>query len=68
MPTAQSNALLNKIFKGGARVAGSGRYVVALGQSKSGPCKECQKRAGRHNIGLSGKTPPYHPNCVCHLK
>ncbi len=71
MSTPQSKVLNNKLlgqfFKGGKKAVGQGRYTVALGKSKSGPCKICQKNAGRHNIGSNGKTIPLHPNCKCQI-
>ena len=61
---AGTEKILKSFFKGGQRVAGSGRYTITLGHSKSGPCEYCKKMAGTHNIA-GGKTPPFHGNCKC---
>lgn len=61
----RTKQVLDDFFKKGKKVAGNGRFTSNLGKSESGPCKECQSKAGRHNIGRGGQTPPYHPNCKC---
>lgn len=41
--------------------AGQGGYVVTAGDDKC--CPECSGKAGK----FSSQTPPFHPNCRCHL-
>lgn len=66
--TALNNRLIGEFFTSGKKAVGSGRYTAILGKSKSGPCEQCRKMAGNHNIGSMTPQPPHHPNCKCQIK